>query len=193
MRMMNVETERLSSFEKWPESAPVEPKQLAKAGFYYTGNTDEVKCFCCRGCISSWEEGDLPLYKHKLHFPFCRFVQFPHKTNNLPLAKPKEMKEAKRRLATFCHWPKNRFLDPLDMAEAGFFFTGPSDKVVCAFCNGSLSIWHSGDDPFELHFKYFGDRCPFIRGESTNNLANLANAKITPYFFSILKCSYQQA
>ena len=44
---------------------------------------------------------------------------------------------------------------PLVLAEAGFFYTGQDDRVRCAFCNGSLQDWQSGDQPVEEHAKHF--------------------------------------
>ena len=35
---MAVEAVRLASFDRWPRSNPVTPENLARAGFYYTGN-----------------------------------------------------------------------------------------------------------------------------------------------------------
>jgi len=37
---------RLSTFEegKWPSSAKMEPRKIAKAGLYYTGQYQEAKC-----------------------------------------------------------------------------------------------------------------------------------------------------
>ena len=35
---MAVEAVRLASFNRWPRSSPVTPENLARAGFYYTGN-----------------------------------------------------------------------------------------------------------------------------------------------------------
>lgn len=39
------ETYRLSTFLKFIPDSPVSPKDLATAGFYYTGYKDRVKCF----------------------------------------------------------------------------------------------------------------------------------------------------
>lgn len=41
------EESRISSFEKWPKREVIDPLELVKAGFYYTGiklNTIEYRC-----------------------------------------------------------------------------------------------------------------------------------------------------
>ena len=38
---MAVEAVRLASFDRWPRSSPVIPENLARAGFYYTGNDNK--------------------------------------------------------------------------------------------------------------------------------------------------------
>uniref|UniRef100_A0AAR2L1A7 RING-type domain-containing protein n=1 Tax=Pygocentrus nattereri TaxID=42514 RepID=A0AAR2L1A7_PYGNA len=58
--------ERLLTFVNWPARIPVRPDQLAKAGFYYVGRNDDVKCFCCDGGLRCWESGDDPWVEHCL-------------------------------------------------------------------------------------------------------------------------------
>ena len=38
---------RLQSFKKWPKHTNQNPKDLAEAGFAYTGVEDAVRCFHC--------------------------------------------------------------------------------------------------------------------------------------------------
>ena len=68
---------RLSTFYDWPERAAciVEPHDLAKAGFFYTGQTDRVQCTFCRGCLRNWVQGDNPAEEHRRHFPDCLLNQ----------------------------------------------------------------------------------------------------------------------
>ena len=67
---------RLASFmaSSWPTTVPVSVEELARAGWYYTGVTDRVRCPWCHGCVYSWEAGDTGLGEHKRHFPNCTFV-----------------------------------------------------------------------------------------------------------------------
>ena len=39
------ETYRLSTFHQYPRDVPIDPRQFAANGFYYTGYQDRVKCF----------------------------------------------------------------------------------------------------------------------------------------------------
>ncbi|XP_071956264.1 baculoviral IAP repeat-containing protein 7-like [Antedon mediterranea] len=96
-----IETERLKTFKSWPPSAPPYPL-LAKAGFFYTGENDNVKCFYCNGGLRNWEPSDDPWTEHAKWFPKCDwllqqrgepFVQyvitnFPVPNQNLPLPPP---------------------------------------------------------------------------------------------------------
>ncbi|XP_076818324.1 E3 ubiquitin-protein ligase XIAP-like isoform X2 [Clavelina lepadiformis] len=52
------ESYRLSTFIKFPQKSPVNPSNLAKVGFYYTGYKDRVKCFSCGLCVEHWTLGD---------------------------------------------------------------------------------------------------------------------------------------
>ncbi|XP_062615881.1 uncharacterized protein LOC134277573 [Saccostrea cucullata] len=67
---------RLESFQtdKWPSSITQTPKQIAEAGFYFTGEEDAVRCHYCDGGLREWEPGDDPWTEHARWFPFCKFV-----------------------------------------------------------------------------------------------------------------------
>ncbi|CAM4611282.1 unnamed protein product [Leuciscus chuanchicus] len=66
--------ERLHTFVNWPSRITVRPDQLAKAGFYYVGRNDDVKCFCCDGGLRCWEPGDDPWVEHAKWFPRCEYL-----------------------------------------------------------------------------------------------------------------------
>jgi len=67
---------RLSTFYDWPERVAriVEPRDVAKAGMFYTGQTDRVQCAFCWGYLRNWVQGDVPADEHRRHFPECRFI-----------------------------------------------------------------------------------------------------------------------
>jgi len=69
------EQARLKSFSFWPPALPQKPQELAEAGFFYTGRSDQVKCFYCDGGLESWEPSDSPLGEHVKWFGECAFVK----------------------------------------------------------------------------------------------------------------------
>ncbi|XP_059786495.1 baculoviral IAP repeat-containing protein 2 isoform X2 [Balaenoptera ricei] len=71
---MQTHAARLRTFMYWPSTVPVQPEQLASAGFYYVGRSDDVKCFCCDGGLRCWESGDDPWVEHAKWFPRCEFL-----------------------------------------------------------------------------------------------------------------------
>ncbi|XP_043229691.1 baculoviral IAP repeat-containing protein 7-A-like [Amphibalanus amphitrite] len=72
--MTTVES-RLGSFQGWPDGACVRPEVLARAGFYYTGRDDRVRCFHCGVTVGQWEPGDDPWSEHARHSAGCYFVK----------------------------------------------------------------------------------------------------------------------
>lgn len=74
------------------------------------------------------------------------------------------LKDESVRLSTFHDWPERVALivEPHDLAKAGMFYTGLSDRVQCAFCRGYLRNWVPGDNPAEEHRRHFPD-CSFSR------------------------------
>uniref|UniRef100_A0A3Q3S315 RING-type E3 ubiquitin transferase n=1 Tax=Mastacembelus armatus TaxID=205130 RepID=A0A3Q3S315_9TELE len=71
---MEAEDSRLTTFHNWPTEASVQPDVLARAGFFYTGHGDNVKCFYCDGGLRNWEPGDDPWQEHAKWFPRCEFL-----------------------------------------------------------------------------------------------------------------------
>ncbi|MEJ1281068.1 baculoviral IAP repeat-containing 3 [Cricetulus griseus] len=66
---------RLSTYSAFPAGVPVSERSLARAGFYYTGVNDKVKCFCCGLMLDNWKQGDSPVEKHRQLYPSCSFVR----------------------------------------------------------------------------------------------------------------------
>ena len=48
--------------------------QLARAGFFYTGEGDKVICPWCNVCLNEWEAFDLAIEEHKRHSLYCDFI-----------------------------------------------------------------------------------------------------------------------
>ncbi|XP_005378032.2 PREDICTED: baculoviral IAP repeat-containing protein 3 [Chinchilla lanigera] len=71
---MQTHAARFRTFSNWPSSVLVHPEQLASAGFYYVGHSDDVKCFCCDGGLRCWELGDDPWVEHAKWFPRCEYL-----------------------------------------------------------------------------------------------------------------------
>lgn len=78
------ESNRLGTFTGWPVSFIITPKSLAAAGFYYTKQTDKVKCAFCNICICHWEFGDNAVDEHKRHNPNCSFF-LSQDCGNIPI------------------------------------------------------------------------------------------------------------
>ncbi|XP_068936722.1 putative inhibitor of apoptosis isoform X2 [Petaurus breviceps papuanus] len=74
---------RMSTYSTFPVNVPVSERSLARAGFYYTGVNDRVKCFCCGLMLDNWKQGDSAIDKHKQLYPSCVFIQNLIAVNNL--------------------------------------------------------------------------------------------------------------
>jgi hypothetical protein len=66
---------RIDSFSRWPLVKKQKPDELAKAGLYYNGVADEVKCFFCNGGLSNWQQNDVPIEEHVRWYPKCPYVR----------------------------------------------------------------------------------------------------------------------
>lgn len=147
---------RLGTFVNWPQDAPVQPRDLAKAGFYYTNSADRVKCAFCKGILRNWEQGDDAMVEHRSHFPNCAFVK-GDPTGNVPLSntgtsshvvvirwtddtavpdRPRhpEFASQSTRVSSFTKWPRNKRQRPQELATAGFYYAGKGSLAVYIIC-----------------------------------------------------------
>ncbi|XP_047990048.1 baculoviral IAP repeat-containing protein 3-like isoform X2 [Leguminivora glycinivorella] len=183
---MHREENRLKTFDTWPLSF-ISPQTLASNGFYYLGRSDEVRCAFCKVEIMRWVEGDDPARDHQKWAPQCPFLRKQPAAGALPAAPvtdgqdecgaraaptganvcmpgpvhPRYATEAAR-LRTFKDWPKSMKQKPEELAEAGFYYTGQSDKTKCFYCDGGLKDWEEDDVPWEQHARWF-DRCAYVQ------------------------------
>ncbi|XP_015178414.1 PREDICTED: death-associated inhibitor of apoptosis 2-like isoform X2 [Polistes dominula] len=72
------------------------------------------------------------------------------------------------RLQTFEDWPVN-FMDPKDLAAAGFYYLHSEDKVRCFECKIEVYNWEEGDVPMKDH-KLHSPRCRFVRNIPCGNV-----------------------
>ncbi|EMP35412.1 Baculoviral IAP repeat-containing protein 4 [Chelonia mydas] len=71
---MAEEYSRLRTFANFPNCCPISASTLARAGFFYTGEGDKVKCFSCHATIEGWEHGDSAVGRHRKISPKCKFI-----------------------------------------------------------------------------------------------------------------------
>lgn len=139
------ERTRFASYAGWPSTSPVRPSELARAGFFYTGNEDRVQCAFCLNILMRWETGDNPIEEHRKHIPDCDFMQ-DCDVGNVPMSKlghtvhdsltdpslgiivdkPKHTRYVLEsdRMTSFTGWPTVNKKSPHDLAKAGFFYAG---------------------------------------------------------------------
>ncbi|XP_060073076.1 baculoviral IAP repeat-containing protein 2-like [Ylistrum balloti] len=73
--LMTNEYLRLCTFHNYPAFKRVSCLLLARAGFYYNGNQDEVTCYSCNKSISGWTNASNPYLVHKEYSPNCNHMR----------------------------------------------------------------------------------------------------------------------
>lgn len=69
--------------------------------------------------------------------------------------------EAKR-FQSYEDWPKFMKQKPKELSDAGFFYTGKSDRVKCFSCGGGLKDWEAADEPWEQHAMWYS-ACEYLK------------------------------
>jgi hypothetical protein len=65
---------RFLSFRNWPKEVKISFELMAKAGFYYEGKLDFVKCFHCNGGAMKWKDEEDPYRRHARMYPGCEYI-----------------------------------------------------------------------------------------------------------------------
>jgi E3 ubiquitin-protein ligase XIAP len=74
---------------------------------------------------------------------------------------PEYMLDSKR-LESYTDWPKTMKQKPKDLSDAGFYYTGKGDRVMCFSCGGGLKDWEVDDDPWEQHAMWYSN-CSYVK------------------------------
>nr|XP_014342410.1 PREDICTED: baculoviral IAP repeat-containing protein 7 [Latimeria chalumnae] len=137
------------------------------------GSLDSIQSAQLRGVDSHrWSSGDQPaLSQQGFHTTSYNPGHLTMHTYRDPAAVlPKAtMKREDNRLKTFQSWPRDSPVSAAELAKAGFFFLGPSDRVQCFCCRGILTEWVLGDRPLQEHRKHFPN-CEFVLGREAGNV-----------------------
>ncbi|KAG4079894.1 hypothetical protein HA402_015025 [Bradysia odoriphaga] len=184
------EYDRRRTFVNWPKSY-INTDQLAKFGFYHYGGDKVKCAFCnvvVRDWDES--DSPLAEHlKHSSHCPLLnrQFTQnIPidedELNRSLPEISPDECSEMTckhtpinksehhehpdyilehNRLKTFCNWPKSIRQRPAELVEAGFFYSGQGDMVICFSCGLGLRDWEIEDIPVVEHAKHTS-QCSYL-------------------------------
>ena len=68
---MRSENGRFQTFDdRWPAiQVRATPRQISRAGFFFLGERDRVKCWYCNGGLQNWDPDDEPWTEHAKWFP----------------------------------------------------------------------------------------------------------------------------
>lgn len=100
---------RINTFEKTWTLNYIDPKILAKSGFFYVGPFDRVQCVFCKTALEKWKPNDDVMGEHKRFAPMCPLLQSTA-VNNIPLI-PYEKSSITYDTSRIYGENKNSFLD----------------------------------------------------------------------------------
>ena len=84
------------------------------------------------------------------------------------------MEVEENRLTSFAgKWPESSPVSAKELAEAGFYYHGPFDRVRCHRCEGTVYQWVPGDSPIGEHKRLF-PHCSFVQELLHSNSAAAA-------------------
>ncbi|XP_041364314.1 baculoviral IAP repeat-containing protein 2-like [Gigantopelta aegis] len=173
---MLFETHRLLTFV---DPSNHQSEEWAANGFIYQSENNAVKCVFC-GKESNFETEQPPFEFHRSISGNCPIVKYidvgnitrdletsvksrqlnGHPQRSLAYLHP-QFEDEEDRKRTFEYWPCLPQTEE-QLIEAGFYFTGISDKVVCFACGFGLRKWRPTAEPWVEHARHSPD-CQFVK------------------------------
>ncbi|XP_078615353.1 baculoviral IAP repeat-containing protein 2-like [Branchiostoma floridae x Branchiostoma japonicum] len=136
-RGLRHESKRLKTFADWPRPSPVKPKDLAAAGFFYTGKDANAQCFICGNVMSHWKEGDNPVLKHFYNFPDCDFAM-GYGVGNVPASSESQQDKIPTQESELERLREERMCKICMEEEMEIVFVPCGHFAVCQNCSASL-------------------------------------------------------
>lgn len=182
---MSKEKNRLKTFKsKWSHNS-ITREEMANRGFYLIEEYD-VKCFFCDKIFKIDNNLNDIFIQHDMQSSECKMTcntEVDRAMSNLSISldigdKPinlsipnnepnyPDFKTVKARLQSFKDWPTSMGQSPEDLAEAGFFYTGRGDKVLCHCCGNGIHSWEMDDGPWTQHIIWYR-YCHYVQENKT--------------------------
>lgn len=132
------------------------------------GTVERLANTVSEGSIESVSEDDVHMYQHSLYDEggIEAVLRGGNHTvqSKSTITKPEfpEYAVEAKRIESYTDWPKLIKQRPQQLSDAGFFYTGKGDRVLCFSCGGGLKDWEINDDPWEEHAKWYG-KCEYLK------------------------------
>lgn len=111
---LNLELNRLNTFENKWSHAYISKEILAKTGFFFFGPFDEVKCNFCNVVLKNWKPNENEVMKHIRWSPNCPLLRRKI-TRNVPIPPLRKLEQ---------------LLPPSSYDICGIFLESSSDSSV---------------------------------------------------------------
>ncbi|XP_055347694.1 baculoviral IAP repeat-containing protein 3-like [Paramacrobiotus metropolitanus] len=111
----------------------------------------------CKTVLGGWSIGDNPAHDHKLLCEECPYAAMVEDGDYYVPS----MTNYRDRFATFAEWPESYSQTPKQMALAGFYYLGITDRVQCFCCGKKLEKWKPQEDAWTEHAKW-NPTCRFL-------------------------------
>lgn len=181
---------RSQTFTNWPHVNPSD-ESMALNGWFYCQMGDRTLCIYCNTICQYWSANDNPYEVHQRLAPHCPLVQ-AKKSSDSSKNSTKEavneklqvhhsrMSSVIERTQSFDKPTWTRTSPTIEsFAEAGFFYSGRDNVVICFYCNGALHQWGENDNPKIEHARWF-PHCTYARhlcGDRLHTTIQMVNHK----------------
>ncbi|XP_076084119.1 baculoviral IAP repeat-containing protein 3-like isoform X2 [Mytilus galloprovincialis] len=161
---------RLSSYSNFPRHVNVFVSALSKAGFYYTGSTDTVRCYACGITHQNWTRGDNPEKIHCRLSPLCTHLQKSRLFGGAGLAEHQHMHSSNNRSSVHSESSLTPNKQSLQIGAAfndQNKLSSSTNSEPSSLLNGSAS-----NDQIKTSSSTTSETSSLLNGETSNNIRN---------------------
>ncbi|CAF1564103.1 unnamed protein product, partial [Adineta ricciae] len=149
--------ECLSTFEYWPEYAPISAENLAQAGFYYLGYELSVKCYICDLEVDDWHSGMTAFGTHSQRQKSCELIQaiLSTKVNDFQCVNERWRLKTLEGLSFGTNRDERICRE---LAACGFYRFKNTNHIRCAYC--AVLIQPESDSSIMFQHRYLAKQLP---------------------------------
>ncbi|XP_063408068.1 baculoviral IAP repeat-containing protein 3-like [Mytilus trossulus] len=166
---------RLSSYSNFPHNVNVFVSALSKAGFYYTGSTDTVRCYACGITHQNWTRGDNPEEIHCRLSPSCTHLQNSRLFGGAGIAENQQMNSSNNRSPVL----SESSLKPNKQSLQNGAASNDQNKTLSSTTSEPSSLLNgaASNDQNKTSISTTSEPPSLFNGETSNNIRNQLRSK----------------
>lgn len=157
---------RLQSLSNFPIKSQTVRELIAKTGYFSVNKLDYIQCFECGGCLRTL---NIAASEHDFYFENCPLLKQKLEISDRIRSKEYRDKiggasfeDPMSRFLSFAFLPNSEEYNVQQFVDAGFYYVGTKEDILCYSCYLGLTKIKEHRDPWEVHYR-FSPKCKHLK------------------------------